>query len=347
MKSQYPIKKIALFNVWITFFFFLFGFFTSIVNLGFDNLNRVISNSLIGVIILVSNTFINLGMLAFFKKKSNTSSINYKVKFLALSYSLSFMVFLIVTTSYATIQQIPVSLFSIIYKFIISILTNTLILALQNYVILNDEKAKVDIENSQLKAAKTEASNQLLRQQIHPHFLFNALNILKSLYRVDNKSGEEYLIHLSNFLRASVSTNNIKVIPINDELKLCEDYLEMQRIRFGKALTYSISISDEVIKTGFLPSFSIQPLLENAIKHNELTEESPLSIQIRQESNRIVVINNLKLKITNEASTGIGLTNLSERYRILANDDIVISEGNDCFSVSIKILSNEDSNNRG
>jgi LytS/YehU family sensor histidine kinase len=219
-------------------------------------------------------------------------------------------------------------------------------LALQNYVTIQDSKAKWDVEKSLLRAANSDAANQLLRQQIHPHFLFNALNILKSLYRVNPKSGEEYLIRLSDFLRASISTNNIKVIPVKDEIKLCIDYLEMQKIRFDTALQYSFSISEDVLNTGFLPSFSLQPLLENAIKHNELTDESPLYIRIIQEGERIKVSNNLKIKATSEISTGSGLTNLAERYKILAGDEIHIQEDNDSFSVSIKILQHEDSNYR-
>ena len=197
------------------------------------------------------------------------------------------------------------------------------------------------MENSRLKAANAEAANQLLRQQIHPHFFFNALNILKSLYKLDPIAAEEYLVCLSNFLRISISSNNIKIIPLKDELKLCEDYLGMQKIRFEDALVCSVSITNEALENGFVPSFSIQPLLENAIKHNELTQASPLHISIKQEGDRIRVSNNLKTKTTTEVSTGSGLANLSERYRILSNDELIIEADETSFSVSIKILSKE------
>jgi sensor histidine kinase YesM len=86
-------------------------------------------------------------------------------------------------------------------------------------------------------------------------------------------------------------------------------------------------------------------LLENAIKHNELTRESPLTLTIRNDGDRIKVTNNLQLKSTTEASTGSGLSNLSERYRIISNDELIIENDGKAFSVSIKILSNENSNN--
>ena len=116
----------------------------------------------------------------------------------------------------------------------------------------------------------------------------------------------------------------------------------MQEIRFNDALVFSSSISDDALNNGYVPSFSIQPLVENAIKHNELTDESPLNIQIKQSANRIEVINNLKPKSTHEISTGSGLINLAERYRLIANDDIIIDQTEETFSVSIKILDNED-----
>jgi len=189
-----------------------------------------------------------------------------------------------------------------------------------------------------LKIANAEAANQLLRQQIHPHFLFNALNILKSLYKLDTHAAEEYLVCLSNFLRASISNNNIKVTRLRDELILCQNYLGMQKIRFGDALICTFSIPDDTLEQGYVPSFSIQPLLENAIKHNELTDESPLYIDIVQDGDRIVVLNKMKHKITTETSTGSGLANLSERYRIHSGDELIIKDDGTTFSVSIKIM---------
>jgi LytS/YehU family sensor histidine kinase len=197
------------------------------------------------------------------------------------------------------------------------------------------------MENSLLKTANAEAANQLLRQQIHPHFLFNALNILKSLYKIDPVAAEEYLVCLSDFLRASVSNNNIKVVRLKDEVELCQGYLRMQKIRFGDALICSFSVPDEILESRFVPSFSIQPLIENAIKHNELTEEQPLRIIIEQIGDRMKVSNTLRPKMTSEASSGSGLKNLSERYRILSDEEPLIEKDDTTFSVSIKLLDHQ------
>lgn len=227
-----------------------------------------------------------------------------------------------------------------------SAMVNTLMLVSQNLVILQNEKARADLEISQLKAAHAEATNLLLKQQIHPHFLFNALNMLKSLYRNDINAGDTYIVHLANFLRASVFRHTSKVSRLDEECALLQDYLEMQQIRFGAALVCIITIPPDSLKNHYLPTFSLQPLLENAIKHNELTEEMPLTIAIYQEGDRIVIRNNLQKRTVRESSTNNGLANLAERYRLLSEDEIIIQETSDFFSISIKLLTDEYSDHR-
>jgi sensor histidine kinase YesM len=313
------------------------------VTSGISQLHRALFDSFVGMILLTLNGLINLQILLFFENKVNTGKRKLKKRHYSVSYLLSFLLYILVIFGSAAIMGTEVLFTTLVFMSVICILINTLILVLQNYIIIQDAKASSDLENVQLKAANADAANQLLRQQIHPHFLFNALNILKSLYKINPAAGEEYLVHLSDFLRAAVSTNNIRVIPLKDELKLCQDYLDMQKIRFGKALIYTISVPEEC--SGYVPSFSIHPLLENTIKHNELTAESPLNIHIIREGERIRVINNLKLKSISERSTGSGLANLSERYRMLSGDELMIDQTSETFSVSIKILSNEYCNN--
>ena len=338
MKSKYPVKKLVIFNFWLTAYFFLLGFVTSLAGVGLSGLHEAISRASFGALLLSLNAFTNLGLLIAFELDVIENRNKHKTRFLVTSISLNSIIYLSVTILNSLIFGHKLHTFTLVLTVILSILVNMLILALQNFIVLHDAKANADIENSKLRAANADAANQLLRQQIHPHFLFNALNILKSLYRVNAKLGEEYLIRLSDFLRAAVSNNNIKTIPLKDEIKLCQDYLEMQRIRFNNSLGYSVSISEKALNSGYVPSFSIQPLLENAIKHNELTEESPLHINIQQDGDRIKISNNLKRKNTSETSTGSGLMNLAERYRLLSGEELFIDETDKTFTVSIKIL---------
>jgi len=237
--------------------------------------------------------------------------------------------------SIEAIRFIMISLFSLS--------SNTIILIIQDLMLLREKKAIIESENAQLKIKNIEATYNQLKQQIHPHFLFNSLNTLKTLIRKQPKDAEIYLKKLSDFLRASITLNNENLAKLSDELKFCLDYLELQKGRFGEALIYSVEIPEEAI-SGFVPVFSVQHLLENAIKHNALTVENPLLIEIKYDNNRIIVSNNIQVKDLTEETTGRGLANLAERYKILSGDEIIFQSDDNHFSVSLKILNHEDSN---
>jgi two-component system, LytTR family, sensor kinase len=348
MKSKYPVKKLVTLSIWITTFFILFEVTVTLEQYGTEGLSRAIRNSIIAALILILNAFINLALLLYLDRKIVKHKYNHRKIYLISSYSFSIILYVIVTIGYTIINHDSVHSSKLIYVVILCLLVNTLIVTLQNYVMVQEAKINSDIENARLKVANAEAANQLLRQQIHPHMLFNSLNTIKSLYNRNTADADDYLAYLSDFLRASILNNNIKVIPLADELKLCEAYLSMQKIRFGEALTWAISLSNiDRHEENFVPSFSIQPLVENAIKHNELTKKYPLHVSIKQVNDLIKVSNKIRLKEYTENSSGFGLANLAERYKHISDDEVIIEDDGHVFSVSIKILSNENSNYRG
>lgn len=195
------------------------------------------------------------------------------------------------------------------------------------------------IENAELRMKSLEAQHEKLKNQLHPHFLFNSLNALKTLIRKDPGLAEEYLLKLSGFLRFSMSHNEQNVVPLGEELKFSLNYLEMQKIRFRSALFYTIDIPAEQLTDAFLPVFSLQLTLENAIKHNQLTQESPLFISIRYvEPGWLMVENNVQAKLSADPASGIGLRNLSDRYRLLIHEDISVENNSNFFRVHLKII---------
>jgi LytS/YehU family sensor histidine kinase len=230
--------------------------------------------------------------------------------------------------------------FQILIMIFVIASVNSMVLIIQDLVLLIEKKTKIENENIQLKIKNIEAANQKLRQQLQPHFLFNSLNVLKTLIKKQPDNAETYIKRLSDFLRASVLYDNVNTVKFEEELKLSLDYIEMQKIRFGNSIVFETSIPDEA-KVGLLPVFSIQMLLENAIKHNAFTTESPLHIALTCENGWLTVRNTIQHKGAVESSAGMGLINLSERYKIISGDDIVIKQDDSTFSVRIKILSNE------
>ncbi|HXB09681.1 MAG TPA: sensor histidine kinase [Puia sp.] len=201
------------------------------------------------------------------------------------------------------------------------------------------ENANMQAENARLSMKSLEAQHEKLKNQLHPHFLFNSLSALKTLIRKDPEMAESYLMKLSGFLRFSISHNEQNIVPLEQELKFSIQYLEMQKIRFRDALVYTVEVPPQYLENGFLPVFSLQLVLENAIKHNRLTADRPLCIGMRYiDSGWLLVENNIEHKLTADPASGIGLRNLSDRYKLLAQEDIRIENDAEYFSVYLKII---------
>lgn len=289
---------------------------------------------------------VNIVLLYVVEKYAALKKRNY------LRYAISFflcipcilVVNFIITGSFHSSGKAAGHLYAI---FVLGFILNSIVLIIQDLILLREKKSRIELENASLKFKNVEATNQQLKQQIHPHFLFNSLNTLKTLIKKNPDLAEDYVVKLSDFLRASLLSSNPNVVSLSDELKLCYDFLEMQKIRFGNALNYHIRIPDDVQSSAFVPVFSLLSLLENAIKHNQLTNELPLQIKVSYADGKITVTNNLQPKFSREPSTGLGLENLAERYRIISGDAIVIDNDGHTFSVSINTVPDENSNNRG
>lgn len=214
-----------------------------------------------------------------------------------------------------------------------------IIVLLWLYFLMNDHfKRELELERSNQEKYRERALNQMLRQQIQPHFLFNALSSLKSLIKKDTTMAESYLLQLSEYLRASFNTSEDGLSTVKEEIKLCSDYLSMQKVRFNEAVFYNIQVSQEVLNKK-MPVFSLQPLVDNALKHNQYTVEQPLSIHIKDEEGWIIVSNNLSLcKVAKEDINNYGLRNIKERFSYYLKDSVIINSSDSIFEVRVKLF---------
>ncbi len=224
----------------------------------------------------------------------------------------------------------------IIFPLITVLALNTIILIIINSIIHEQEKIKADKRANDLELQNLKAQKQTLTQQLQPHFLFNALSILKSLIHDDKEIAEKYTVQLSDFLRYSVDSHNSDLVTIESELNFVNDYIQLQKIRFGDSFTYSIDI-DESILEQMVPVLAIQTLVENAFKHNYFTPKNPMHISLSNSAQTIRVSNNItSLKLTERE--GSGLENLRKRYELFGQADVMIKQTDDLFSVTIPIL---------
>lgn len=176
-----------------------------------------------------------------------------------------------------------------------------------------------------------------LENQINPHFVFNNFSILASLIEEDPKQAQIFLMNLSKVYRYSLKNSEKDIVNIKDELAFLNQYIHILKNRFGDS--FSLTISKEVsCLDGKIAPFSLQMLVENALKHNIHTKQEPLNITIFTEKNRICVRNPKKSLPYQPSSTNLGNHNLQERYSILSGDSIKIEDSNNYYLVSLPIL---------
>jgi LytS/YehU family sensor histidine kinase len=194
-----------------------------------------------------------------------------------------------------------------------------------------------------LAREKVQSQFDTLRNQINPHFLFNSFNTLNSIIQHDQQAAVAYVEKLSDYFRIVLEQREKDVITVREELSLVESYLFLQKRRFGDNLNVDIQLSSKTMNS-LIPPMALQLLTENAIKHNVISRNKPLQISIYEKGGNIAVSNSVQLKPTKEPSTGIGLDNISHRYRLLFKKDITTESNTNTFKVSLPIIGNLDSN---
>ncbi len=198
------------------------------------------------------------------------------------------------------------------------------------------EKQKVKIELEKVKQENLEARLNSLIQQISPHFLFNSLSTLKTIAK--DAETKDYIIQLSKVYRYLLSYNESTTSTLRDELDFTNAYLYIMNQRFEQALVVKIDINDDVLLKK-IPPLTIQILIENAIKHNVLSIEEPLTIEIvSSDAENIIVKNNVRPKLSGKENTGKGLQNISGRYQLLSKKEIEIRKDEAYFIVVIPLL---------
>ncbi|SHM95372.1 sensor histidine kinase [Chitinophaga sp. CF418] len=227
----------------------------------------------------------------------------------------------------------------IVYPFVSLLAINAIILIICNSILATQKNRTAEIEIQKLKVSNLEAQKQVLLQQLQPHFLFNTLSVLKSLIKDNPDEAENYSINLSEFLRYSVQVQKNDLVSVEEELKFTNDYIDLQKVRFEGSVIFDVNIPHEVYEMK-IPAYALQTLVENAIKHNSFTEKRPLHIKIDYTGDNAILVSNNKMFIKAIESTGTGLKNLNQRYKIIANKEIEITDTEDKFSAKVYLLNN-------
>lgn len=196
----------------------------------------------------------------------------------------------------------------------------------------------IQLENEQLRAENLQNQFESLKNQLNPHMLFNSLNTLRSLVRESQEKAQDYIQELSRVLRYTLQGQDVKEVPLAGEMEFVKAYIFLQAMRYEDNLVFDIAV-DEGLSEKLVPPMAVQLLIENAIKHNEISNRRPLTISIRNEGSEWISVSNpLHPKINAGPTTGVGLANLNKRYELLFQRQIVIERTEDTFCVKIPLL---------
>lgn len=188
-----------------------------------------------------------------------------------------------------------------------------------------------------IKQESLKSQFEALKAQINPHFLFNSLNALSSLVYVDADQSARFIKQLSKVYRYLLDNQFREVVDISEEINFVNSYIYLQKIRFEDNLSIQFNLTK---KEGYsIPPLSIQTLIENAIKHNEISEEYPLYIQVSDNSDYIEVKNTKRIKNrpVND-SPHIGLKNLDARIKLLTTKKLSVEDNHETFTVKVPII---------
>ena len=204
-------------------------------------------------------------------------------------------------------------------------------------IIENWKKSLLDKER--LEKETIQAKLSALQANISPHFLFNNFNALNSLIDYNKEQAQEYLEKLSEVYRYILKEKDNELVELSKEIAFIRDYLFLLQIRFADQVRFNIDIKKE--KNYLIPPVTLQILLENAIKHNEASSESPLQIDIAQQADFLMISNSLKPKRVTKEGVGFGLMNIRERYSFLTDRVISVNESRNKFCVTIPLITPE------
>lgn len=211
-----------------------------------------------------------------------------------------------------------------------------MLLIISRTIALNVQ-SKIDVlEKEQFKQQSLQNELTALKNQVNPHFLFNSLNSLSLLVREDQKAAGKFINKLSFLYRYILQSKDQDLVTLKEELKFLESYIFLIKHRYQENFNVSIVI-DESLYQKRIPSLALQLLVENSVKHNEISANKPLTVTIYIEDGFLIVKNKLQHRTDNIESTNTGLNNLNTRFNLLLNKDILIKKNPFYFIVKLPI----------
>ncbi len=190
----------------------------------------------------------------------------------------------------------------------------------------------------QLDWERSKAEMSVLKNEIEPHFIFNSLNTLSWLILNDPNTAHQFNSKLASVYKYFLINKDRELITLQGELEFIENYFFVLQVRHDNKLHLSTDLGNHHEGTLMILPYALQILVENAVKHNEFSDTDPLYINVALNGEYIYVKNNKKPKPYPVNSTGVGLRNLSSRYRLVCHKDILIETTDNEFTVKLPLI---------
>lgn len=200
------------------------------------------------------------------------------------------------------------------------------------------KNSKKEVVEQKLIAKSANAQFESLKNQLDPHFLFNSLNVLSSLIDENPRQAQKFTASMSKIYRYVLEQKDKELVTVEDELEFAKTYCELLKTRFEDSVDFIFDVKKEDYRRFVVP-LSLQLLLENCIKHNFATSSKPLIIKIYSENDTLCIENNLQVREQIKESSGIGLSNIVQRYSLLTKKNVFIEKSEDYFKVKLPVLS--------
>lgn len=224
-----------------------------------------------------------------------------------------------------------------ILALIMFFISTFMVFSFHEFMTLSTDKQFLEFKASRLEKQNYLIKYEALKSQINPHFLFNSLNVLSSLIYQDTAKSDKFIKKFAEVFRYVLELNQEKLVSLKRELSFLDSYLFLQKIRYGTNLIFSRKIDAEMLEMQ-IPPLTLQLVVENAIKHNVISDQKKLTITIENNVEFLIIKNNYQYRSNMNGSTGIGQKNLIEKYRLIGMDIPKFHISDDEYMVKLPLL---------
>lgn len=335
LKVERKIKFIAI----PLFIIITFLYITEFPVVDYPDLICHLANSIVGIIVIwIGTRFIIIFFRNRFEKIGEYWLFTIQIIFSVILSFLLIFALLTINNNLPFLNHYQHHDFNLMKNlFIAAFLFTLLINAIYKGFHLFHNLAQSALVTERYRKESVEAQYQNLTSRLNPHFLFNSLNTLTAVVEEEPKKAVTYIQELSTVYRYVLNSQKNTWVDLPQELKFTNSYVQLLKMRFEDNLNVNIDICEKHSAYYILP-LTIQLLIENGVKHNEISNTHILNVHIYCQDEMLIVSNNKQKRIIMPSSTKVGLHNISERYKFLVNREVFIEDLEDSFTVKIPLV---------